>query len=560
MPVTRTEPSADPPLRFDAAGAESGYGAVLSATGQPVVVSDLAGRIVLWSRGAETAYGWSAADTLGRPLSDLLSPAVVQQYRQAAVTPAQDTWVGEAVLRRRDGTPVPVLVTSSPMLDQHGRAVGRVAVPVDLRAQQRAEQTAQELSAIVTSTADAVFTEDLDGTIRTWNRGAEDLYGYAAADVVGRHVGLLASDGAATETQSVLRAVAAGETVRALETVRRRRDGSRVDISLTASPIYDAAARVVGASIIGHDITDRRRLERELARLATHDALTGLPNRVLLVDRLSQALARSVRHSRPLAVLFVDLDRFRLVNADLGYVVGDAVLAEVAERLRDTVAPGDTVARFAGDAFVIVCEETAPAEAEDLAGELLAALARPTAVAEVTQRIAASIGIAGAAGPRPPAPDLLIRNAQAAMYTAKAESGGGSRTFDSAMRTRWTERVAVGADLRQVLADDALEIHFQPIVELASGSLVAVEALLRWPHPERGWIPPALFVPLAEEIGLIAELDDWAFGRACRDIGRMRADGTLPWDVQLAVNVSARDVGPDLVARVLRPRRRAGCP
>ncbi|MDP3713233.1 MAG: EAL domain-containing protein [Mycobacteriales bacterium] len=537
-------------MRFD--DASSSYGAVLHAIGQAVVVSDLEGRIVVWSRGAEALYGWVASETVGRCLAEFLGPsASLDRDAPAGVTDPHDTWVGEAVVLRQDGSTMPVLVTSSPVLGQAGEPLGRVAVTVDLSAQKRAEETAQHLSAIVASTADAVFTKDLDGTIRSWNRGAEEIYGYTADDVIGRHVSLLAPDNDGAEVRAILAAVSAGETIRGLETVRRRRDGSSVDISITVSPLYGEDDDVVGASVIGRDITDRRDLERQLARLATHDTLTDLPNRVLLVDRLTQALARAARHGRPLAVLFVDLDRFRLVNADVGYLVGDQVLVEVAGRLRAAVAPGDTVARFAGDSFVVVCEEISAEDAEAVAASIRTALAQPTAVTEIARPATATMGITDAGGSTTPSADVLIRCAQAAMFTAKASARGGWRVFDRAMEEQWAERISVAAELRRALAAEAFELHYQPVVELASGRLMGVEALIRWPHPVRGWISPDLFVPLAEEIGLIVELDDWVISTACRDIAGLRGAGALPLDVVLAVNVSARDVGPDLIARVI---------
>ncbi len=555
------EPPSPVTLRFEAVGADDPYAAVLDAIGQAVVVSDLDGHIVLWSRGAERLYGWSASGTLGLPLSDFLSASAADPvgHRTAGATPL-DTWVGEAVIRHRDGTRTPVMVTNTPMLDHAGDAVGLVALTVDISVRKRAEETAQHLSAIVDSTADAIFTKDLDGLIRSWNRGAEHIFGYTAGDVVGQHVSMLDPEVNGAESASILRAVAAGQTLRGHETVRRRRDGSLVDVSLTVSPVYDQNDDVVAASVIGRDITDRRRLERELARLANHDTLTDLPNRVLLIDRLTQALARSKRRNRNIAILFVDLDSFRLVNANTGYIVGDQVLVEAASRLRAAVAPSDTVARFAGDAFVVVCEETSLEGAEVAAAAITSALAQPSEVADYLQRASATIGIVDAGGASATTADEIVRCAQAAMFTAKVEARGGWRIFDPDMKARWSRRIAVAADLRQALAADELEMHFQPIVELSTGRLVGLEALARWQHPTRGWVPPDLFVALAEEIGLIVELDDWAFDRACRDIAGMRAAGTMPRDVHLAVNVSARDVGPGLVARLVNHAENSGFP
>jgi diguanylate cyclase (GGDEF)-like protein/PAS domain S-box-containing protein len=412
------------------------------------------------------------------------------------------------------------------------------------RESRRSTEDAAQLQtfwALVTSTADAIFTKSVDGTILTWNRGAELLYGYGASDVIGRHVSLLDPDETGAEVRALLKAVAAGETVQDMETVRRRRDGTVVDVLLTISPIYGESGKVISASVIGRDITERRRLEGQLARHATHDDLTGLPNRALLEDRLARALARAIRLDLPLAVLFIDVDRVTVVNATHGYLVGDQLIAEVGTRLRAIVAGGDTVGRFGGDEFVVVCEETAAGDAEQLSNHIAQALAFPVDVSGVSMSTSASIGIA-VSPPLIAATDALLRYAQAAMYEAKARGRARWHAFDSATEQRWNERLELGSELREAFTNERLELHYQPVVEIATGRLLGVEALLRWNHPKRGWVPPALFVQLAEESGLISQLDPWVLAHACLDAAGMRRDGVLPADAHLAVNVSAQNV------------------
>jgi diguanylate cyclase (GGDEF)-like protein/PAS domain S-box-containing protein len=431
-------------------------------------------------------------------------------------------------------------------------------VIVDVDSKMR--EAAQAFFAMTSSTPDAVFTKSLDGTILTWNRGAERLYGYLAADVVGQHISLLDPDPSGAEVASLLRLVAGGDSVSGYETTRRRRDGTKVAVSLTVSPLRDGRGAIIAASVIGRDISDRLALERQLAVQSTYDDITGLPNRALLDDRLAQAMARSVRRGRPVAVVFVNVDRFRAINATHGYVVGDLVLGEVATRLHATVGMGDTLARFGGDEFVVISEETRSEDVEPLVSGIARALARPMNISGLELSVTTSIGIA-VSPPLISDPDAVLRYAQVAMYDAKAIGRNQWRLFDASSERRWNERSDLGRDLGSALADQLLQVHYQPIVELATGRLLGIEALLRWEHATRGWVSPALFVPLAEDTGLIAALDEWVLRHACRDAAGLRRAGILPESAYLAVNVSARNVDdPELATRVRDIAESAGLP
>jgi diguanylate cyclase (GGDEF)-like protein/PAS domain S-box-containing protein len=514
---------------------------LLDALGQAVIVSDPTGRIVFWNIAAERLYGYTAAEMAGEPVATVLPKESVDQARaiRSAVLRGE-TWSGDLELTRRDGTSFPALVTATPVLAVDGAVTACIHLAADLTARKQAEHTAKALSAIVTTTADAIFTKSIDGTILSWNRGAENLYGYASSDIIGQHVSLLELDPAGPEVQAILTAVAGGETVRSLDTVRRRRDGSSVAVSLTVSPLYDDTGLVWAASVIGRDITDRRRLEEAMTRHATLDALTGLPNRLLLTDRLAHALTARRTGTRVLAVLFVDVDRFRLVNAAHGYALGDAVLAALADRLRGETAGGDTLARFGGDEFVVVSPATDRQQIEMLAERICAAIAVPFDMGGTTIHLTASVGVA-VAHPAS-SPDELIRHAQAAMYQAKAGGPSHWQLLDAASARRSSARDRLRDDLREALSRDDLEVHYQPVVELATGGLVGVEALARWAHPARGWVPPHLFIPLAEESDLVSALDRWVLRRACLEAAMLRQAGLLPLTALVAVNVSARNL------------------
>ncbi len=315
----------------------------------------------------------------------------------------------------------------------------------------------------------------------------------------------------------------------------------------------------VGGIVINHrDVTERKVLEAQLTRQAFHDALTGLPNRALFTDRVSHALRRRARQHRGVVVLFVDLDDFKAINDSLGHQAGDRVLQEVGERLRTTVRPGDTVARLGGDEFAFLLEDVAdPRDADDVADRVATALAAPMAVGGVEVALRASVGIA-LAGDGDAAADLL-RDADTAMYTAKARGGGAYERFAPAMREAAISRFELGTDLRRAIDRQEFVLHYQPVVDLRAGGILGFEALVRWQHPTRGLLSPAAFVPAAEATGLIVPIGRWVLEEACRQAHRWQLD--LPADppLSMSANLSARELRePGLVAGVAAILERTG--
>lgn len=534
---------------------------LLLAIGQAVVVTDPEDVVVSWNRAAEEMYGWDATEAVGQRAGHLLPPESATQADEVReAVRAGRSWTGELYVRHRDGNRICAFSTTTPVFDERGLLTAIIALSADVTEQNRAKEALAALSAIVTSTADAVFSKALDGTIRSWNRGAVSLYGYTEDEAVGQNVDILQPRGDATgEVKAILETVAAGGTVRDLDTVRRRRDGSLVHVCVTVSPLYDEDGEVSGASVIGHDMTDRKRLEEQLSTQATYDALTGLPNRLLLLDRIKQGLAAATQRGTSVAVMMLDLDQFGPVNAQHGYPVGDQVLAAVAHRLGAVVGEADTVSRLGGDTFVVVCEATT-AEATALADLISAALAPLIQVDGMALRVSASIGIA-IAPPLAAEVDVLLGSAQAATNEAKSKGRAQWQLFDAAREQEASRRRQTSDDLAAALESRALEVHYQPVIDIASGRLVGVEALTRWRHPTRGWIPPGQFVPLAEDAGLVAALDAYVLRRACADAAKFRARGVLPDDAYVAVNVSARNVGDGgLVDRVCEEAERARWP
>ena len=296
-------------------------------------------------------------------------------------------------------------------------------------------------------------------------------------------------------------------------------------------------------------------LEEEVRHRALHDPLTGLPNRTLFVDRVHHALALAARDGGTVAVLVLDIDRFKLVNDALGHQRGDELLAELARRLAPLVAESDTLARMGGDEFALLCEGIRGERgAIELAQRLLDALRAPVVVGDRPVFVNASIGIVVTDG-HSHAPETIVRDADVAMYRAK--DGGGARfeLFDSGMRKRMVERMALEEDLRRALDQDELELYYQPLIDLDERRIVAVEGLVRWRHPQKGIVLPGAFVPVAEESGLIVPLGRWVLREACRRLARWTADAAIDLPC-LTVNLSGRQLAepswPEELEGILR--------
>ena len=550
-------PQATPEAGEDVAAVLAG---VLAIATDAVITIDDGQRIRLFNQGAEKIFGWSAAEVLGRDLGVLLPAGMAESHR--ALVSAFGAGGGRTTLmdqrptvrgRRRDGSEFPA-EASIACVSVHGRRWYTVVLR-DVTERRAAEQAVQEaaarrlystqaqLAAIVESSEDAIVGLSLDGVIETWNLGAQKMYGYRAEQVVGRHVGLLTADDG-QEVERLLGEARRGRPVARHETTRVHCDGSTIEVSLTMSPVYDRAGSITGASSIAHDITQRKRIEAELAHQALHDRLTGLPNRVLLNDRLDHALARCERRGQQVVVLFLDLDSFKVVNDTCGHSAGDAVLVEVARRLREAVRPSDTVARFGGDEFVIVSEDGDPHHGAILGRRIAEVLEDPFETAEVLSVPSASIGaVIGGAGDTA---EGLLKKADLAMYEAKHRGRGRVEAFHEDLQARLDHRVSMETALRRALEEGGFRLVYQPIIDLDSGRIVGAEALLRWDAPDPAWSLPDAFIGLAEETRLILPIGAWVNGEVARQLKLWSAILEGDADFSVSVNLSGLQLTPEL--------------
>lgn len=351
-----------------------------------------------------------------------------------------------------------------------------------------------------------------------------------------------------------------GDNVQAMEKLRtgemslyqtekryRRADGGIVWVSLTVSLVRDAEGRPVNMISQMQDVTARKAIERELADRALHDPLTGLPNRLLFLDRVGVSLTRIERSFAPVAVFFIDLDRFKLVNDSLGHSVGDRMLIDIARRLRGAMRPEDTVSRFGGDEFTILGDNIDESAAKVVAERISSSLAKPFVIDGRELFANASIGVSICRDHRAQA-EAMLRDSDAAMYRAKERGGSNFEIFEGGMRSRATARLALENDLRRAIEREELHLDYQPLVSLDTGRIFGVEALVRWNHPLRGLLAPGEFIPVAEDSGLIVPLGEWVVRSACRQVREWQ---DLGFDLQVAVNISPRQLVESNLAAVV---------
>ncbi len=782
---------------------------LLAAVGQAVVASDPAGRVTYWNTAAERLYGWPATEAMGRSLNDLIGARETTEQGDAILAELRrgKCWSGDFFVQDRGGRRFPVYVTDTPVFDRQGRLTAIIGVSVDITESREAERSRRQLVAIVEGSGDAIFGTATDGTVTSWNAAAERLFGFGAGEIIGQPFSLLAPPDRVVEQDQMRARLSAGGPHERLETIRRRRDGSTVEVLITASTATDEQGQVIGLSVIAHDITDRRQaqtaletsrsrlaeaqrtahlgsfefdltngeltwseeyhrilgldldraptaelfasllhpddlgwvsrvwvdalksgssfdticrivrgdaqerwvrsrgsaeraddgkvikvvgtlmdeterveaeqvrklaetrfeigfeqsaigtiiadangspirvnratcallgrppneligrhmgeythpddaplaeavragvmaghdtyqderryirpdssvvwassnvtlvrsesgeaqyffvqleditgrklMEQELAHQVLHDSLTGLPNRTLLTERLTHGLAGSRRRGSKVGVIFLDIDHFKVVNDSLGHTYGDDILRHAAAQIAGAIRPGDTVARFGGDEFVVVCDDISMPETEQVATRVLEAINVPCQIGDQELNITASLGIAVADGTA--TPESLLRDSDAAMYRAKERGRGRVELFDEALRSKTERLSATASAMHRALERNEFTVYYQPVVDLSTGALVSAEALLRWQHPVLGLVGPDEIIPFAEETGLIVPIGAWVLEQACRQLVRwQRSDPSM----SVAVNFSVRQIlAPDVTELVDAVLRRTG--
>ncbi len=399
------------------------------------------------------------------------------------------------------------------------------------------------------SIGDAVLSTDISGNVTYLNLAAESLTGWSREEASRRPVAEVFQiiDGATRQParNPMELAVQQNKTVGlTANCILIRRDGLESAIEDSAAPIHDRRGQVTGAVIVFHDVTAARAMSLRMSHLAQHDCLTDLPNRLLLNDRLTRAIASARRNGNRLAVLFLDLDRFKDINDSLGHAIGDKLLQSVTERLVARVRSSDTVSRQGGDEFVVLLSELEhPEDAAVCAKKMLTALTAPHRIAQHDVHVTVSIGVSTYPEDGQDA-ETLVKSADTAMYQAKENGRNNYEFFRQEMNVRAVERQSLEGSLSRALERHEFVLHYQPKINLEKGAITGAEALIRWLHLDRGLIPPAQFVPIAEDTGLLLPIGRWVLHEACRQARAWLDAGLRP--VPVAVNISAvefRDKG-----------------
>jgi diguanylate cyclase (GGDEF)-like protein/PAS domain S-box-containing protein len=529
-----------------------------------VVGADAARVIRTWNPAAETVYGVRADEVVGRPLADVLGEL-----------PSGGESV-ETTHRRPDGSRVDLHVTVTELQDPAGTATGCFVMSRDISERRRMEaarrQAENRYTTVVATLEEGVVVVDRDGVVESVNGAALRITGVPVRDDVPRSGTRLEAAGwQLIREDGTPCPVAQWPTTLARHTgttqgpvVLGLRTGRDVLwLSTVAVPLASPQGAPYPVVLSFNDVSERRAAAAALWHEARHDSLTGLANRAHVLERLTEALADAQVTGEPVAVVFLDLDHFKVVNDSLGHGAGDEVLRTVSSRLEATSRRGDVVARLGGDEFVVVARGTDGEAADRLATRIRVAIGRPIKVVDRRIVVHASAGIALSDGSGALTAEDMLRDADVAMYQAKAHGRDKHELFDATLRARALRRLQLEEDLRAALRGDDLWLAFQPVVSLeADGQrAIGVEALMRWTHATYGPVSPAEFIPIAEESGQIVELGRRALELACRQTARWRAAHPQLADLHVAVNLSARQLSdPELIATVAVELAAAGLP
>ncbi len=531
-----------------------------------VTITDMQRKILYTNIADARMHGYEVEELIGRDVR-IFGPASSHKDLMPEDVQNMTNWSRECVNCRKDGSVFPVRVTSDIVREVRDGVLSNIAIVAtceDISERKSSEEALRLRQRVIESSSNGIMITDTSGPgnpIIYVNPAFGRITGYDAQDTLGRSMHFLLGED--QEQVEFMEIHAALHEQREGNAVLRnyRKDGSLFWNDLSVSPVLDEAGSVAHFVWVINDVTEREQHEELLEYQANHDALTGLPNRNLLADRITQSLANAHRYDMPVAVLFIDLDNFKFVNDSLGHALGDRMLIIQADRLHKSIRSGDTVARYGGDEFVVVVSNLEKIEDAALVAQHIQELvSRPFTIDGHEFGITCSIGIS--LYPKDGHDvDSLLKNADAAMYRAKEQSRNSFQFYTSEMNDRVVERMVIERHLRHALELGQLEMHYQPQVELTNGRIIGVEALLRWHSPNLGTVSPSRFIPLAEETGLIVPIGEWVLKTCCEQNKAWQDAGLTP--LTISVNISARqlqkkDLSGDIAAILresgLKPR------
>jgi diguanylate cyclase (GGDEF)-like protein/PAS domain S-box-containing protein len=532
-------------------------------------------RFTYINANGEETLGGSREVLLGRNLTDVLpylvETDILERFRQVAITGAPFTVEHKVV---RDGVAPYWIVMQVVKLDD-GVAVTARDVTEERARQHQIADLNEFTQSMIENAPFSIIATDPAGTVTAMNPAAESLTFYRKHELVGRHSMVMLHDPAEMSARAVQLSKDLAQPVQAgfssliarpkqgetdeHEWTYVRKDGSRIWVNLAMTALKTQGEKIAGYLGIAFDITERKKLTEYVNHLAHHDQLTGLPNRVLLDDRMRQAIQRAKRNRHKVAVLMVDVDYFKRINDSLGHTAGDVLLDTIAKKLCSAVRQTDTVARMGGDEFVIVMPEFRDEkDAERCAEAIIQKVSTPTMLGNREVNVTVSVGLCVFPDCADDA-ESLLKNADAALYEAKEGGRNSFHVFNHSMIVATADKLEFEHDLRHALINGELSLNYQPQVSCITGDVIGVESLLRWTHPVRGSVPPSQFIPLAEATGMIVPIGEWAIRTACHE-GKELQDA-LGREIVIAVNLSPRQFRQKtLTAQVAHALRESGLP
>lgn len=531
---------------------EGRFRALFANAGLGVVLADAHGRMVEANPAFLSMVGYNDAELRGEKFRAITHPDDIglnDKLRAEVLDGSRDGFQLTKRYIARDGRIVWAKLTCTVMREADGQQPFTVTVVEDISERKRLEDNMRLAATVFENSGDGLFVTDADNLIIHINPAFTRITGYTADEVTGRNPRLLASGRHDRDFFSQLWATLLRDGKWQGEIWDRRKDGEMFAGWQNIAVVRDADGTVQNYVAVISDITSRKQVEERLSYAANHDPLTRLPNRTLFQERLTRAIARASRNHNLVALLFIDLDKFKQVNDTMGHLAGDMLLQQVAERLSSCIRQGDTVARLSGDEFTIILEDVQdPRDAAVVGHKVLRLLREPVKLSGGEAHISSSIGVSlypTDAGD----PQTLLKLADAAMYRAKHLGRNSCQFHSEAVNAEAFERLALENALRGAVDQGQFLLHYQPIFDVKSGRAVAVEALLRWRHPEVGVVAPSQFLALAEETGMIVPIGRWVFEHACRQAKLWRDAGH--GDLRLHINLSARQLRqPDLIENV----------
>jgi diguanylate cyclase (GGDEF)-like protein/PAS domain S-box-containing protein len=545
---------------------EARYRAVVNTASDAIITITPDGIIHSFNRGAERIFGYRAEEVIGQ-LFTLIMPERFREQCMLGLRRYLETHesrvIGgttELIGLRNDGGEFPVELSLGEVQEDGDRLFA--AIIRDITERKRSEEALRQLSRqnemVLNSAGEGIFGLDLQGKTTFINPAAARMTGWDIDELSGQrlHDFLHHSkpDGTPypSEECPIYAVFKTGATLSRDNEVFWRKDGTHFPVEYVSTPIVEGD-KILGAVVTFKDITERKALEKKLQYQAFHDPLTDLPNRALFMDRLGHALARAGQQATEVAVLFTDLDNFKVINDSLGHKAGDQLLVAVAQRLKACLRPVDTVARLGGDEFTLLLEGvTGVSDAARVAERIAQELRAPFALEAHEVFATTSTGIAVSSSAQGQPTDLL-RHADLAMYRAKSKGKACYEVFEPNMSTDALERLELETDLRRALGREEFRVYYQPEILLESGDIVGMEALVRWEHPEHGLLLPQEFLPIAEESNLIMPIGQWVLREACKQLRTWQEQYPNLAPLVMSVNLSTREFfQPSLIAEILR--------